>query len=71
MAMGLSVSVLYNSENAYSQASIGTYAWGGYFYTTYWVDPLENLVAVIMNQVSPTQSKLNEDFVVLTYSALQ
>lgn len=70
-AMGLSVWVLENPGNAYLQASIGSYGWGGYFYTSYWVDPKEKLVAVIMNQVSPTRSRLNDDFVTLTYSALK
>ncbi len=70
-SMGLSVWVLEEQEGAYTQASIGSYGWGGYFYTQYWADPEENLVAVIMNQVSPTESTLNNDFVTLTYSALE
>jgi CubicO group peptidase (beta-lactamase class C family) len=71
VAMGLSVWVLEDPEGAYTQASIGSYGWGGYFYTEYWADPEENLVAVIMNQVSPAESTLNADFVTLTYSALE
>lgn len=70
-AMGLSVWVLHEESQAYTPASIGSYGWGGYFYTSYWVDPKENLVAVIMNQVSPTSSSLNNDFITLTYSALE
>ncbi len=70
-AMSLSVWVLENPEGAYSPASIGSFGWGGYFYTSYWADPEENLVAVIMNQVNPAQSSLNTDFVTLTYAALE
>jgi CubicO group peptidase (beta-lactamase class C family) len=70
-SMGLSVWVLEEEELAYTPASIGSYGWGGYFYTSYWIDPEEKLVAVIMNQVSPTNSSLNSDFVALTYAALQ
>lgn len=69
--MGLSVWVLSEAANAYTPASIGSYGWGGYFYTSYWVDPQEMLVAVIMNQVSPTNSTLNNDFITLTYSAIE
>lgn len=69
--MGLSVWVLSDYTNAYTPASIGSYGWGGYFYTSYWVDPQEKIVAVIMNQVSPTKSTLNNDFITLTYSALE
>jgi CubicO group peptidase (beta-lactamase class C family) len=70
-SMGLSVWVLEEEELAYTPASIGSYGWGGYFYTSYWIDPEEKLVAVIMNQVSPTNLSLNSDFVALTYAALQ
>lgn len=70
-AMGLSVWVLEKETMAYTQASVGSYGWSGYFYTSYWVDPDEKLVAVIMNQVSPARTSLNNDFVTLTYSTLK
>jgi len=70
-SMGLSVWVLGKDELAYTPASVGSFGWGGYFYTSYWVDPKEKLVAVILNQVSPANSSLNNDFVTLTYSALE
>jgi CubicO group peptidase (beta-lactamase class C family) len=53
----------------YTPVSVGSYGWFGCFYTSYWVDPEEKLVAVIINQVSPSQSSLNNDFITLTYSA--
>lgn len=71
MDFGLSVWVLSEEEAAYTQQSVGSYGWGGYFYTHYWVDPQEELVAVIMSQVSPAESDLNSDFEVLTYSAIE
>jgi CubicO group peptidase (beta-lactamase class C family) len=70
-SMGLSVWVIADENMAYTPASVGSYGWGGYFYTSYWVDPEEKLVAVIMNQVSPTNSLLHSDFITLTYSALE
>lgn len=70
-SMGLSVWVAAAPEDAYSQYSIGSYGWGGYFYTSYWVDPKEELVAVIMNQVNPAASTLNSDFATLTFSAIK
>ena len=36
--------------------SIGEFAWGGAYHTTYWVDPLEELVVVYMTQLSPAGS---------------
>ncbi len=68
---GLSVYVISNMSEAYSPKSIGTYGWGGYFFTSFWIDPQEKLVAVIMNQVNPSKSNLNNKFVTLTYSAIE
>jgi CubicO group peptidase (beta-lactamase class C family) len=70
-SFGLSVWVRSQEIEAYNPFSIGSYGWGGYFYTSYWLDPEEKLAAVIMSQVNPTQSTLNSKFEILTYSALK
>jgi CubicO group peptidase (beta-lactamase class C family) len=31
----------------------GSFAWGGYYGTTYWADPKDNLIVLIMTQHSP------------------
>jgi CubicO group peptidase (beta-lactamase class C family) len=36
--------------------SVGAYGWGGAYHTTYWVDPAEELVAVMMTQLLPAPS---------------
>jgi CubicO group peptidase (beta-lactamase class C family) len=36
--------------------SVGAYGWGGAYHTTYWVDPAEELVAVMMTQLLPPPS---------------
>jgi len=51
--------------------SPGTFSWGGAFDTSYWIDPAENLVAVIMGQVRPVQSDINKRFQTLVYQALE
>ena len=51
--------------------SPGTYAWGGAFNTTYWIDPVENLVAVYMSQARPTKSDMGDRFRTLVYQALE
>ena len=68
--MGLSVSVIIDESKIYSRESTGTFSWGGYFYTHYWADPKENLIGVIMSQVAPTESSLNNEFQHLVYSSL-
>jgi CubicO group peptidase (beta-lactamase class C family) len=52
-------------------ASVGTYGWGGIFYTYFLVDPKKDLVAVFMTQVYPTDHlKLHEEFERRVYKAL-
>ena len=69
-AMGLSVGVVVDDRLNYEHHSTGSYFWGGYFYTSYWVDPKEKLIGVIMNQINPSTSRLNDKFHQLVYSAL-
>ena len=33
--------------------SVGEYGWGGAYHSTYWVDPLEELVVVYLTQIIP------------------
>ncbi len=70
IAMGLSVGVVKDENMNYEHHSTGSYWWGGYFYTSYWVDPKEKLIGVIMNQVHPANSDLNKKFQQLVYSSL-
>jgi len=51
--------------------SPGIFSWSGAFDTSYWIDPAENLVAVIMGQVRPVQSDINKRFQTLVYQALE
>ena len=51
--------------------SAGAYAWGGAFYTTFWIDPAENLLAVFMSQGRPLDSDIDLRFSTLVYQALE
>ena len=51
--------------------SPGSYKWGGAFYTTYFIDPRENLVALFMSQGRPIRSAMRDRFGVLVYQALR
>ena len=51
--------------------SVGSYSWGGAFNTSFWVDPSENLVGVLMTQVRPVDSDINTKFSKLVYQALE
>ncbi len=51
--------------------SEGSFSWGGFFSTTYWVDPKERLVCLIYTQEAPfPHGELSDKFRVLVYSAL-
>ncbi|MEE2638620.1 MAG: serine hydrolase domain-containing protein [Acidobacteriota bacterium] len=51
--------------------SDGSFGWLGFFNTVYWVDPEEQLVAIIMTQLYPNnRSQLTDKFEVAVYSAI-
>ncbi|GAB4130529.1 MAG: serine hydrolase domain-containing protein [Acidobacteriota bacterium] len=52
--------------------SVGAFGWGGAYYTTYWVDPQERLVALLMCQLLPARDMdLHPKFSTLVYQALE
>lgn len=48
----------------------GSFSWGGYFGTTYWVDPKEKIVAIFFAQQSPLKSDIHDKFRAAVYQAL-
>jgi CubicO group peptidase (beta-lactamase class C family) len=51
-------------------ATPGTYGWGGAYGTTYAVDPSEGLTIVLMIQLMPNQTDIQDTFRTLVYQAL-
>ena len=52
---GLGFSVRLENGRSAQPGSVGDFAWGGYAGTKFWVDPQEDLIAVLMIQ-NPLQS---------------
>ena len=50
-AIGLSISVVTNEQGHYHPESVGAFVGGGYFYTSFWVDPKEQMIGVLINGV--------------------
>ena len=50
--------------------SAGAFNWSGIFGTYFWVDPEERLVAILMHQLTPRNSRAAELFHALTYAAI-
>ena len=70
-ASGLSVSVVINSEKHLHPESQGSFNGGGYFYTSFWVDPKEKFVGILLSQINPGYSQLAGNFKLMGYSALK
>ncbi|MDG2175195.1 MAG: serine hydrolase [Gammaproteobacteria bacterium] len=49
--MGLGFSVLKDLGARGTPGSVGEYGWGGAYHSTYWVDPVENIVVVYLSQI--------------------
>ncbi len=68
---GLGFAVIGDLAKKGELGSIGSYSWGGAFFTSYWVDPSENLIGVFMSQVRPVKSDIDAKFSTLVYQALE
>ena len=52
-SFGLGFSVVEDPAALGLPASVGEFAWGGAYHSTYWVDPAEELVVAYMTQIIP------------------
>jgi CubicO group peptidase (beta-lactamase class C family) len=59
---GLSVQVVSDAVSAGLAVSNGSYGWDGAFGTHFWVDPKEQIVALMMMQVSNPNREADRDF---------
>lgn len=68
---GLGFDVLLDPGLAGRYGSVGRYGWGGAYATGYWVDPGQNLVAVLMLQLLPSGGlDIGDRFLTLIYQAI-
>ncbi len=68
---GLGVSVLLNLGKSQTLGSVGNFGWGGAANTNFWVDPVEELIGILMLQFMPSDTyPVVSDFRNLTYQAL-
>jgi CubicO group peptidase (beta-lactamase class C family) len=69
---GLGFGVTRDSAEARKMGCVGSYGWGGFWYTTFFADPARNLVGVSMAQLHPGgSSTLNGAFKGLVYAAIE
>jgi CubicO group peptidase (beta-lactamase class C family) len=71
IGFGLGFGVLLDVAQAGIMGSVGDYGWGGYAETYFWIDPQEDLIAIMMTQYLPSQSyPIREEFRTAVYQAL-
>jgi CubicO group peptidase (beta-lactamase class C family) len=71
MGFGLGYGVVVDRGAAATPLSEGSAYWGGAYCTISWLDPEQELVAVLMTQVRPYgHINIRQDFQVLAYQAI-
>ena len=71
IGFGLGFSVVLDPVQAAVVGSVGEYAWGGAASTTFWVDPREELVVLLLTQLLPSSTyPIRRQMKALTYQAL-
>lgn len=69
---GLGFEIVTDKGSADGSRNAGSFDWGGYFGTTYWADPKENLICLIMTQQTPNSHyELSSQFEQLVYASLK
>lgn len=71
LGFGLGFEIVEHVGRAGRPGSVGEFGWGGAYYTTMWVDPEEQLVAIFMSQMLPAGSAtVQGQFRSLVYQAV-
>jgi CubicO group peptidase (beta-lactamase class C family) len=71
VGFGLGFAVVFDPIQALLPSSPGEYYWGGMASTAFWVDPVEEIIAVFMTQLLPSSSTtVRRELRTLVYSAL-
>ena len=69
---GLGFGVNSEARHLTELGSIGSYYWGGFFYTAFIIDPKEDLITIFMGQLHPTgELNLDAKALRLAYQALK
>jgi CubicO group peptidase (beta-lactamase class C family) len=60
---GYGFGVVTQSKGGKSEDSVGTFSWGGIYYTHFWVDPRRELIGILLTQIYPsTHLRLAPEF---------
>ena len=59
-----------DKESKDTPESVGSFSWGGAAATIFWIDPVEEVVGVLMTQIHNNPYPFQQRFKALTYQAL-
>ena len=69
---GLGFSVLTDADATPYGDNVGVFRWWGYGSTYFWIDPVDELIGLVMTQLlPPTVAELEPEFQALVYAALE
>ena len=69
---GLGFEIVTDKGAAGGSRNKGSFAWGGFFGTTYWADPKEHLICLLMTQQTPdSHGEISTKFEQLVYASLK
>ena len=67
---GLGFAVVTDKEPPNILESVGNFSWGGAAATTFWIDPEEELIGLLLTQLLNNPHPFQQQFKVLTYQTL-
>lgn len=67
---GLGFSIVRDKSDLWDIGSVGTYSGGGFFFTSFFIDPQEQMLGIFMCQLHPGGSDLAERIRILYYQAI-
>jgi CubicO group peptidase (beta-lactamase class C family) len=71
MGYGLGFGVMLDTAQTGMMGSVGDHGWGGYAETFFWIDPQEEIIAILMSQYQPSQTyPIRKEFRTAVYQAL-
>jgi CubicO group peptidase (beta-lactamase class C family) len=71
MGFGLGFGVMLDAAQTGVMGSVGDHSWGGFAETFFWIDPQEDMIAILMSQYLPSQTyPIRKEFRTVVYQAL-
>ena len=71
IGFGLGFSVMIDPAKAQILGTPGEYAWGGAASTAFWIDPVEDMIVIMMTQLMPSSTyPIRKELRMLSYQAV-